>query len=159
QGGEPRKGQMPERGVIEVKGLADRTWQTAKGLQTTKYFRLYRLVLVTNYREFRLIGEDGVGKPIELDRYTIAKDEAAFWNLTVHPDQAAHEHAVHFDEFLRRVMMTKAPLVKAQDIAWFLASYAKDALKTIGEKDATVLDPLRHALESALGIGFRGEEG
>jgi hypothetical protein len=54
QGGEPRKGQIPERGVIEVKGLADQTWQTAKSAQATKYFDLYRLVLITNYREFRL---------------------------------------------------------------------------------------------------------
>jgi hypothetical protein len=67
QGGEPRKGQMPERGVIEVKGLADQTWQTAKSPQATKYFDLYRLVLITNYREFRLIGEDRSGKAIELD--------------------------------------------------------------------------------------------
>jgi hypothetical protein len=159
QGGEPRKGQMPERGVIEVKGLADQTWQTAKSPQATKYFDLYRLVLITNYREFRLIGEDKSGKAIELDRYTIAKDEATFWDMTAHSGPAAQAHAVHLDEFLRRVMMTKAPLVKAQDIAWFLASYAKDALKSINEKDASALDPLREALESALGLRFEGEEG
>jgi hypothetical protein len=82
QGGEPRKGQMPERGVVEVKGLSDKTWQTAKSAQATKYFDLYRLVLITNYREFRLIGEDSEGKAIELDLYTIADDEAAFWKMT-----------------------------------------------------------------------------
>ncbi|MGA9324395.1 MAG: hypothetical protein WBW06_25385 [Xanthobacteraceae bacterium] len=136
QGGEPRKGQMPERGVIEVKGLADETWQTAKSFQATKYFDLYRLVLITNYRDFRLIGEDGVGKATEIDRYTIAEDEATFWKMTVNPGPIAHAHAVHFDEFLRRVMMAKAPLVKAEHLAWFLASYAKDALKNINEKDA-----------------------
>ena len=159
QGGEPRKGQMPERGVIEVKGLADKTWQTAKSAQATKYFDLYRLVFITNYREFRLIGEDSEGKAIELDQYTIADDEAAFWKMTAHPGPVAHAHAVHLDEFLRRVMMTKAPLVKAEHIAWFLASYAKDALKTINERDATALDPLRHALELALGLRFEGEQG
>ena len=125
QGGEPPKGQMPERGVIEVKGLADQTWQTAKSLQATKYFDLYRLVLITNYREFRLIGEDKIGKPIELDRYTLAKDEATFWNMTAHTGPAAHAHAVHFDEFLRRVMMTKAPLMKAEDIARFLTGFSR----------------------------------
>ena len=159
QGGEPTKGQLPERGVIEVKGLADQTWQTAKSPQATKYFDHYRLVLITNYRGFRLIGEDASGKPIELDRYTIAEDESTFWKMTAHPGPTAHAHAVHFDEFLRRVMMTKALLVKAEDIAWFLASYAKDALKTISEKDASALEPLRHALESALGIRFEGPEG
>ena len=41
QGGEPTPGQIPERGVIEVKGLADKTWQTAKSVQATKYFGHY----------------------------------------------------------------------------------------------------------------------
>ena len=53
--------------------------------------------------------------------------------------------------------MTAAPLVKAEDIAWFLASYAKDALATLNEKDATSLKPLRDALETALGLRFEGE--
>jgi len=48
QNGEPRKGQLPERGVIEVKGLAEQTWQTADSAQATKYFGRYRLVLITN---------------------------------------------------------------------------------------------------------------
>src|SRR5271157_5955791 len=52
---EPRKGQLPERGVIEVKGLSEQTWQTAESAQATKYLDRYRLVLVTNYRDFRLI--------------------------------------------------------------------------------------------------------
>jgi hypothetical protein len=38
QDGEPRKGQIPERGVIEVKGLAEQTWQTADSAQASKYF-------------------------------------------------------------------------------------------------------------------------
>ena len=79
QKGEPRKGQKPERGVIEVKGLAEHTWQTADSAQATKYFDHYRLVLITNYREFRLIGEDASGNATELDKYTLAVDEAAFW--------------------------------------------------------------------------------
>src|SRR5207245_5749404 len=124
-----------------------------------KYFDRYRLVLITNYREFRLIGEDKSGKAIELDRYTIAKDETAFWSITARPGPMAEAHSIHLDEFLRRVMMTKAPLFKAQDIAWVLASYAKDALKTINEKDASGLDPPRQALESALGLRFEGQEG
>src|SRR4030088_3512008 len=43
QGGEPLKGQLPERGVIEVKGLGDSTLLTAKSAQVSKYFGLYRL--------------------------------------------------------------------------------------------------------------------
>jgi hypothetical protein len=41
QNGEPRPGQIPERGVIEVKGLAEHTWQTADSAQATKYFGHY----------------------------------------------------------------------------------------------------------------------
>jgi hypothetical protein len=159
QKGEPRKGQIPERGVVEVKGLAEHTWQTADSAQATKYFGHYRLVLVTNYREFRLIGEDAAGKAIELDKYTLADDESTFWAMTSKPSPAAHKHAAHFSEFIQRVLMTAAPLVKAEDIAWFLASYAKDALATLNEKDASSLKPLRDALEEALGLQFEGEDG
>jgi hypothetical protein len=63
------------------------------------------------------------------------------------------------EEFVRRVMMTAAPLVSAEDIAWFLASYAKDALATVNEKDASNLEPLRKALETALGVRFEGIDG
>jgi hypothetical protein len=41
---------------VEVKGLAEQTWQTADSAQASKYFGHYRLVLITNYRDFRLIG-------------------------------------------------------------------------------------------------------
>jgi hypothetical protein len=159
QDGEPRKGQLPERGVVEVKGLPEETWQTADSAQATKYFQRYKLVLITNYREFRLIGEDRTGKAAELDRYTFAGDEATFWSMAAKPASAAQKHATHFAEFIRRVITTAAPLVKAEDIAWFLASYAKDAFATLSEKDSSSLKPLRDALETALGIRFEGENG
>ena len=41
---------------MEVKGTSDNTWLTSKGAQATKYWDKYRLVLVTNYRESRLMG-------------------------------------------------------------------------------------------------------
>lgn len=84
----PGQGQAPERGVIEVKPLADKSWQTAKGTQATKYFDLYRLVLITNYREFRLIGEDEFGKPVEREYFSLADDEAKFWALASSPLRA-----------------------------------------------------------------------
>jgi hypothetical protein len=52
QKGEPRKGQMPERGGIEMKGVADETWLTADTKQVSKYFGAYRLVIVSNLRDF-----------------------------------------------------------------------------------------------------------
>lgn len=159
QGGEPRSGQLPERGVIEVKGLGDNTWVTAKSEQVTKYFGHYRLVLVTNYREFRLIGDNGSGSPVELDRYTLAPDEASFWSMAAKPIASAQRHTVRFSEFLKRVLMIAAPLVRPEDIAWFIASYAREALQTLEEKASTALDPLRSSLETALDIRFEGPEG
>jgi hypothetical protein len=41
QKGIPRKGQSPERGVIEVKSVQDDAWLTAKTAQVTKYFGAY----------------------------------------------------------------------------------------------------------------------
>jgi hypothetical protein len=155
----PGQGEVPERGVIEVKPLGDNSWQTSQSKQATKYFNHYRLVLITNYREFRLIGEDESGKPIEREFFRLAADEASFWALAAHPQKSAKTHATHLGEFLRRVMMNAAPLTRPGDIAWFLASYARDALATLEEKDATALAPLRKALETTLGIKFEGDKG
>ena len=161
QKGEPKPGQgeIPERGVVEVKPLADSTWQTAKGKQATRYFDRYRLVLVTNYREFRLLGDDNAGRPMQREFYSLASDEAPFWELTAHPVKASKEQAAHFVEFIKRVLMNAAPLTEAVDVAWFLASYARDALVVLEEKEAAALAPLRSALEAALGIKFEGSKG
>ena len=153
------QGEIPERGVIEVKPLADQSWQTAKGEQATKYFNLYRLVLVTNYREFRLIGEDGSGNPVVREIFSLTNDEPTFWSMVAHPVKSAREQGTHLGEFLCRVMMHAAPLTRPQDIAWFLSSYAREAQAALGEKDDAILVPLRNALELALGIKFEGEEG
>jgi hypothetical protein len=55
RGGAPREGQgeIPERGVVEVKGLAEPVLATAETSQITRYWQRYRLVLVTSYRDFR----------------------------------------------------------------------------------------------------------
>ena len=155
----PGQGEIPERGVIEVKPLGDRTWRTAKGKQAATYFDRYRLVLVTNYRDFRLIGEDGSGKPVEREFFSLATDEPTFWSMAAHPVKTAREQGTHLGEFLRRVMMNAAPLTRPEDIAWFLASYARDALATLEEKDGSNLAPLRTSLEMALGMKFEGKKG
>lgn len=155
----PGQGETPERGVVEVKGLADDSWQTSLGEQATRYFGRYRLVLVTNYREFRLIGDDGQGRPIQREFFSLAADETAFWRLASNPGASARTLAPHLGEFLQRVLMNAAPLTRPEDVAWFLASYARDALATLADKDASALSGLRSALETALGIRFDGAKG
>jgi hypothetical protein len=65
-------GQLPAVGVIEVKGTSDDTWITAEGDQVSKYWKRYKQVLVTNYRDFLLIGQDNEGRPLKLESFRLA---------------------------------------------------------------------------------------
>lgn len=55
------KGQLPERGAIEVKPPCDDVEEIADSKQVRKYLPEYGLVLVTNYRDFLLTGRDAQG--------------------------------------------------------------------------------------------------
>ena len=79
--------------------------------------------------------------------------------MAAQPLKSARDQGTHLGEFLRRVMMNAAPLTRPEDIAWFLASYARDALATLEEKEGSNLEPLRTSLQAALGIKFEGEKG
>ncbi len=63
---EPQPGQKPSRGVLEVKGLDETVTFTANSIQVLKYLQNYGLVLVTNYRDFLLIGM-AEGRPVMLE--------------------------------------------------------------------------------------------
>ena len=76
QKGKPKSGQKPERGVIEVKPVADDAWLTAASNQVAGYWQGYRQVLVTNARDFVLVGEDTDGHPVRLESLRLA-DSAA----------------------------------------------------------------------------------
>lgn len=158
--GTPKKGQgeIPERGVVEAKGLDDDSFKTSIGKQTKKYLGLYGLVLVTNYRDFRLIGNDDAGKAVQREFFSLADDETSFWAAAGTPQKTAKDKGVRLIEFLKRVLVNAAPLTRPEDVAWFLASYARDALTILEGKDGSSLAPLREALEIALGIKFEGEK-
>ena len=155
--GKPVAGAIPSRGVIEVKGTNDDSFVTARGKQVTKYWKHYGLVLVTNYRDFVLVGKDEHGEPVQLETYRLAVDESAFWRMAGHPaGDVAKIHDKSFTDFLQRVMLYSAALERPQDLAWFLASYARDALSRIEHKKLPALDSLRTALEESLGLKFEG---
>jgi hypothetical protein len=59
----------------------------------------------------------------------------------------------------KRAMLTGAPLSAPQDVAWFLASYARDARARIEAVDLPALAAVREALEEALGMKFSGDSG
>jgi len=116
-------------------------------------------VLVTTYRDFVLVSRTSEGKVVKLENYVLAKKESDFWNATAHPHKAATRHAGPLIEYLKRVMRHPAPLTEPKDVAWFLASYARDALGRIEHASLPALDALRGALEEALGLKFEGEKG
>ena len=155
---EPLPGQMPERGVIEVKSPKEEVTAIADTKQVSKYWQKYRLVLVTNYRDFLLIGERD-GKPVTLETYRLAESEAAFWALAAHPRKAATEQGERFADFLARGLRANAPLSDPKDVAWFLASYARDARNRVEQADLPALASIRASLEESLGLKFEGEKG
>lgn len=148
----------PERGVIEIKGTGDDAWVVAGTKQVSKYWDKYRQVLVTNYRDFVLVGQDANGQPVTLETYRLAENEKAFWQKAKNPQQFAQEQEEQFSEYLKRVMLQSASIATPQDLAWFLASYAKDAKARIEKTDLPALETLRQALEEALGITFTGDK-
>lgn len=119
--GEPKPGQgeIPERGVVEVKGLADETWLTAESKQVSKYWSAYRLVLVTNYRDFLLLGEDARGKASKLESFRLANTEEEFWSRLATPRKYAQEIGQSFGEYLKRVLTHSVSLQEPKDVAWF----------------------------------------
>ena len=78
QRGQPKQGQPPERGVVEVKTPDDDAFLTAAGEQASRYWHRYRLVLVTNTRDFVLVGEDANGKPAKLETFRLANRAEEF---------------------------------------------------------------------------------
>jgi Type ISP C-terminal specificity domain/N-6 DNA Methylase len=160
QRGEPRKGQMPERGVIEMKPVADDAWLTVQAKQVTGYFEAYRLVIVTNLRDFIIIGEGPDGRVEKRESFRLAKDAASFWELVSAPRKSAERIGRAFGEYLKRALTQQVALREPKDLAWFLASYARDALDRVETKrELPGLASIESAIEDALGMKFEGEKG
>jgi hypothetical protein len=157
--GELKDPENPERGVIEVKGTGEAVGAIAQTQQVSKYWQRYGQVLVTNYRDFVLVGRDFQGQPITLEAFSLADSEAEFWQKVQNPQTFAEEQEEQFSEYLKRVMLQQAVITSPQDLAWFLASYAKDARARIEKTDLPNLAQVRDALEEALGVGFQGGKG
>ena len=63
-------------------------------------------------------------------------------------------------EYLARALSHRASLVEPKDLAWLLASYARDGLARVEEVgEAPSLAVVRTAMEDALGIRFEGDKG
>ena len=158
--GRPREGQLPERGVIEVKSADDDAWLTADSDQVSRYWGRYRLVLVTNTHDFVLIGEDAEGRTAKLESFRLADSAEEFDRLLQTPRAFARRVGPGLGEYLCRALSHRAALAEPKDLAWLLASYARDGLARVeAAGDAPSLAAIRSALEQALGVRFEGERG
>ena len=155
-----RRGQLPERGVVEVKPAADNAWLTAEGEQVSRYWQRYRQVLVTNTRDFVMVGEDANGQPVRLETFRLADSADDFNARLEHPRAFANEVGVGLGEYLCRALSNAASLAEPKDLAWLLASYARDGLARVERAgDTTSLAAVRSALEESLGVRFEGDRG
>ena len=152
------QGQIPARGVIEVKAPTDDLMRVGGSRQVARYLARYNQVLVTNYWSFVLVAYDPNREPAALESYALAETEQAFWSAS--PRQIGQTHGVRFIEYLKRVMTHTVPLTTPQDVATFLAACGREALLRVEATDLPALANIRTALEEALGIkleGLRGE--
>ena len=151
----------PDRGVVEVKGADHDIEAPIASEQVDTYWQTHKLVLVTNLREFALVGQDHAGAKHTLERYSLAKSSGAFDELLKHPVAAASRHGVSLGEYLLRVMSHRATISEPRDLARLLASYARDALQRVEQaaEEEESLATIRAALEQALGMTFEGERG
>jgi len=151
---------LPARGVVEVKGTSEEIADTAQRDQVKDYVARYGLLLLTNYRDFLLLKRGKGWKPIELESFHLAESEAAFWICALHPRKSATALGERFTEYLKRVLLHAAPLNNPKDVAFFLASYARDArVRVEAAKDLPALAAVRTALEEALGMKFEAQKG
>ena len=158
--GKPKPGQRPERGVVEVKSPEDNTLATVGSDQVGKYQASYGLVLVTNLREFQLFGPDSAGRAAPLESFSLADNPDAFDHKLQKPRAFANQVGVRLVEYLCRALSHRATLAEPSELAWLLASYARDGLTRVeAVGDTPSLKAVRSALEDALGVSFKGDKG
>ncbi len=158
--GRPREGQTPERGAVEVKAPDDDISLTVESAQVRAYRERYGLVLATNLREFVLVGGDAAGRPATLETFRLADSADEFWEKVGTPRAFAREVGAGLAEYLARALSHRAALAEPKDLAWLLASYARDGLARVeAAGDAPQLAAVRGALEDALGVRFEGDRG
>ena len=153
----PQPGQLPSRGVIEAKPPAVALDDLAESGQVRRYLERYGHVFITNLWSFALLARDEAGRPRMIERYDLARNEAAFRTASIGKIDGLHGDL--FPDFLKRVMRYAAPLTAPKDVAWFLASHAREARRRTEDHPLGSFAAIRSALEEGLGIRFEGERG
>ena len=92
--------------------------------------------------------------------FRLAETAEDFAQRLEHPRAFARTVGAGLGEYLCRALSHRAALTEPKDLAWLLASYARDALARVeAAGDTPQLTALRTALEEALGIHFQERQG
>ena len=111
-------------------------------------------MLVTNTRDFVLVGDDSTGRPAKLETFRLTESADEFQRKVGKLRSFARELGPRFGEYLVRALSHRAALTEPKDLAWLLASYARGGLAQVeAAGDAQSLKAVRSALEEALGAG------
>jgi hypothetical protein len=146
-------GQKPSRGALEAKAFNADMDELAHSEQVLRYLNHYNQVLITNLREFRLLVlENGFSRKVE--EYKLSGSKNALFHSSTLKD-----HSELFPEFLERVLRRQSSITDPADLAWFLASYAREARWRAENHGLSSFDTIKRALEESLGIKFEGEKG
>ncbi len=88
-------------------------------------------MLVTNTRDFVLVGEDPTGQPVTLETFRLADNAEDFARRLEYPRAFARTVGAGLGEYLCRALSHRAALTEPKDLAWLLASYARDDLSRV----------------------------
>nr|WP_309685711.1 type ISP restriction/modification enzyme [Armatimonas sp.] len=155
----PLPNAKPERGVIEIKGVRADLETLARSEQVAKYLAHYGVVLVTNYRAFQVVEKGLGGEAVLGEHFELADSEGAFWQKAGSAVLITDGEEARFVEFLRRALSTCVTLTLPSEVAWYLASFAREAKFRIEAGDSSGLEPLKKTFQEALGLAFEGEKG
>ncbi len=156
----PLLGLAPARGVIEVKSPSEQLSSVAQTQKVKDYLAHYGQLLLTNYRDFLLLKRAPNNTPQCLESFCLGDNEAAFWVAAAHPRRTTEALGERLFEYLKRVLLHAAPLNNPGDVAFFLASYARDGRARVESAgDLPALAAVRLAIEGALGMKFEAEKG
>ncbi|HEX5439428.1 MAG TPA: hypothetical protein VFW76_00965, partial [Ktedonobacterales bacterium] len=129
------------RAAIEAKPASWALDDLIASEQVGLYLGHYGLCLVTNLREFALVGRSRAGGATEIMRYSLTTTEAEFWNVSPAALMRRHEQGV--SDFLVSVFTWDTPVTRPKELAEALARYAREALRRLEHQPADQLVELR----------------
>ena len=95
-----------------------------------------------------------------METFRLAGSEGEFEAQLQKPRAFSRKVGAGLGEYLCRALSHRATIVEPSDLAWLLASYARDGLARVeAAADSSSLSVLRSALEDALGVKFEDEQG